>query len=285
MKKIVIIGLGYVGRAMRNFFLNHYDVYVHDPFIDQSAFPDVKFINQSETNKCDLGIICVPTPRSDNGECDIRTVENVINWLETDLILLKSTVEVGTTDKFIDTYKKNIVFSPEFCGESTYWSPYLFDRDVKETPFFIFGGCFPDTSQMVDYFLPVTGPTKKYIQCAPKEAEMAKYLENSFYATKIAFCYEAFEICRAAKIDWNKVRELWLLDPRVNPMHTAVFAKNDKPFSGKCLPKDISALASLAKKVKYEPNLLDEVIKSNERICSIRKERREKHGSNNCESN
>lgn len=277
MNKIVIIGYGYVGKAMYNFFNNHYDISVYDPKIDHSLFPDVRFIDdQEEANECDLGVICVPTPRGDDGACDISIVESTVKWLKTKLILLKSTVEIDTTNRLMDTYKKSIVFSPEYCGESSYWSPYLFDRSVIETPFFIFGGLPSDTSKMVDYFLPISGPTKKYIQCKPEEAEMAKYLENSFYASKIAFCYEMFEICNAANIDWNKVRELWLMDPRINPMHTAVFHKNDKPFSGKCLPKDTSALAEFAKKAGYEPELLKEVLKTNSRLADMRKARRTK---------
>lgn len=273
-KKIAIIGYGYVGRAMYNFFKNHYDVCVHDPLLDPYVVPDITLVDSNEVNKCDLGVICVPTPRSETGVCDISIVESVVKWLNTKLILLKSTVEVGTTSHLMFSYDKDIVFSPEYCGESTYWSPYLFDRSVVETPFFIFGGHPKATSKMVDYFMEVAGPTKKYIQCGSTEAEMAKYMENSFYATKIAYCYEMYEICNKAGIDWNKVRELWLLDPRLNPMHTAVFAKNDKPFSGKCLPKDTSAIVEFAKKFGYEPELLKEVLKTNDRISEIRKNRR-----------
>jgi nucleotide sugar dehydrogenase len=274
-KKVAIVGFGYVGKAMHNLFKSHYEVYVHDPFI-QGDFADVSFQSMEYINSnCELGIVCVPTPRADNGECDVSTVDSAIEKLNTPLILLKSTIEIGTTDKLKEKYRKNIVFSPEYCGESTYWSPYLFDRDIKETPFFIFGGDQQYTTKMVEYFLPITGPTKKYVQCSAKEAEITKYMENSFYSTKIAYCYEMYEVCRAAGIDWNRVRELWLLDPRVNPMHTAVFNDNDRPFSGKCFPKDTSAIVEFAKKVGYEPELLKEVLKTNDRIFEIRKTRRE----------
>jgi len=105
---------------------------------------------------------------------------------------------------------------------------------------------------------------------------MAKYMENSFYATKITFCYEMACICQKAGIDYNEARELWLLDPRINPMHTAVFAQNDNPFGGKCLPKDITALATWAKEeLGYEPELLWEVLQSNKRIGQHRKTQRD----------
>jgi UDP-glucose 6-dehydrogenase len=122
--------------------------------------------------------------------------------------------------------------------------------------------------------MPVVGPTKTYRQTTSTEAEMAKYMENIFYAMKITFCYEMNEICRAINVDYNEVRELWLLDPRINPMHTAVFKDNDYPFSGKCLPKDTAALVELSKNAGYNSKLIKEVLKSNDRIEKIRKSRK-----------
>jgi UDPglucose 6-dehydrogenase len=272
-QKVGIVGYGYVGRAMYNFFKKHYDVFVHDV----QDVKDVPIVERDEINSCDLSLICVPTPMGSNGRCDTSLVDEVVSWLKTPITIIKSTVEVGTTAALSKLHNKNLVFSPEYCGESSYWSPYLWDRDVKETPFFIFGGSPECTSRCVDFYLPVAGPVKKYIQTSSCAAEMAKYMENSFYATKIAFCYEMAEICQAAGIDYNTVRELWLNDPRINPMHTAVFEKNDSAFGGKCLPKDLSALHNFAKsQLNYEPKLLGEVLESNNRIGKIRKTRRDK---------
>lgn len=277
MTKIAIIGLGYVGKAMFNFFEKHYPIAIYDPYIDIDSLDDkIKSSMTSDKyliNNCDVSIICVPTPKADDGRCDISAVKEVLKWIETSLIILKSTVEIGTTEKLYKTYHKNIIFSPEFCGESSYWTPYKFHSDVKETPFFIFGGLPQYTTKGVDIYLKVAGPTKRYIQTDWKTAELVKYMENSFYATKIAFCYEMYEICKRSGIDWNEARELWLLDPRLNPMHTAVFEENEWPFSGKCLPKDISALVEFSKQVGYHPELLSEVISTNKRIANMRKER------------
>jgi UDP-glucose 6-dehydrogenase len=112
-------------------------------------------------------------------------------------------------------------------------------------PFFIFGGDKKDTSECVSLSSPVTGPTKTYRQTTAREAEMAGHIENCFYATKVTFCYDMATLCEKAGLDWNEIRELWLLDPRLNPMHTAVFPENNKPYSGKCFPKDMKALLQL----------------------------------------
>jgi len=282
-KSIGIIGYGYVGKAMTRFFQSHYDVLVYDPAYDpediDTNFHDiddiephnnVSFVKREEINTCDYGIICVPTPADQAGECDSSLVEDAIQWLKTPLILIKSTVSVGTTSRLRNLYQKRIVFSPEYCGESSYWTPYDFHTDVKCTPFFTFGGEPKDTSAFVDLYMPVVGPTKTYRQTTSDAAEMAKYMENIFYASKIVFCYEMSEICTAMDIDYNEVRELWLLDPRINPMHTAVFPENKAPFSGKCLPKDTNALVLTAEKHGYTAELIKEVLRSNERIRRIR---------------
>lgn len=271
MKKIAIVGYGYVGKAMYRLFKDHYETGVRDPFLDDTQLPpDIRLKEREDVNKCDLGVVCVPTPRAENGECDIRYVKSVMEWIETPLILLKSTVEIGTTESLKKQTGKRIVFSPEYCGESSYWTPYDFHTDIKETPFFIFGGDKEDTTKMVDIFMKITGPVKTYRQTDSRTAELVKYMENSFYATKIAFCYEMYEVCKTCGIDYNEARDLWLLDPRINPMHTAVFSENEWPFSGKCLPKDISGLVEAAKKKGYDPKLLEEVIRTNKRIHDIR---------------
>jgi UDPglucose 6-dehydrogenase len=261
-KKVGIVGYGYVGKAMHGFFYDHYETFIYDEPLKIGA--------REQINECDLAVVCVPTPMRKDGSCDISIVRDVVNWLATPNILLKSTVPPGTTDFLQQRYGKRIVFSPEYCGESSYWSPYKFHTDVRETPFFIFGGASEATSAMVDFFLPVTGPVKTYRQTTAKAAELAKYMENCFYATKIMFCYEMAEVAKAMAVDFNDVRELWLLDPRINPMHTAVFKENARPFSGKCLPKDLSALIESSIEWGYTPEFLKAVRDSNSRLAEIR---------------
>lgn len=277
-KKIGIVGFGHVGKAMARFFDKHYEVVVHDTALNPPGVlsewgSTARLTDRAGINECDLAVICVPTPMLDGGMCDTSIVEEVVGWIDTPLILLKSTVSPGTTERLMDRFEKRVVFSPEYCGESSYWTPYAFHRDIVETPFFIFGGHSQDTTEAVDFFLPVAGPVKKYVQTDPWNAELAKYMENSFYALKIAFCYEFSEIAKAMGMDFNEVRELWLLDPRINPMHTAVFAGNKKPFGGKCLPKDVAGIIEKAESAGYDPQLLKEVLATNERIGKLREEK------------
>ena len=96
------------------------------------------------------------------------------------------------------------------------------------------------------------------------EAEFVKYFENMWGATKVIFANTLRDICEKAGANWHLVREGWIDDPRVEPMHTAVF-KDKRGFSGKCFPKDTTALIAYSKEVLgYDPLVLEAVIKANE---------------------
>ena len=267
MKKVGIIGYGYVGKAMSSFYKKAHEVHVFD--IGNIDVLDKEIIFHKDKKKflesVDVTVVCVPTPRGEDGSCDTSIVEGVLSWVDSNLIIIKSTIPVGFTDSMNQKLNNRIVFSPEYCGESSYWSPYKFHTEVIETPFFVFGGDPKYTSMAVDLYLPVAGPVKRYIQTSAKAAEMAKYMENTFYATKITFCNEMYDICNFMGIDWNEAREIWLADPRINPMHTAVFEDN-RGFGGKCLPKDLAAMIAISEKFQINSVLLKSVEKSNKLI-------------------
>ncbi len=256
-KRVAIIGFGHVGAAYYKMFP---DAVIYDPYKSVNNDPYSRFDDKRSVNHCDLAIICVPTPMSEDGSCDISEVENTLKWIKTPLILMKSTVPPGTTDYLKKKYKKRVVFSPEYVGESSYWSPY--NWSAVEEPFVICGGDKKDTSEILDFFIAKGGPTKRYIQSDALTAELCKYMENVFYATKVTFCNEFFEIAKHIGVDYNELRELWLADPRIHKMHTVVF-KDKRGFDGKCLPKDTNALIKASEKAGYVPKLIKQVIDSN----------------------
>jgi nucleotide sugar dehydrogenase len=267
MVKVGIVGLGYVGKVMFEFFSKKYDTWYYDTAASGMKLFLPKFVSMERINTMNLAVVCVPTAMKGDGSCDTSIVEKVVGELETDLILIKSTVTPGTTDKLMARYpNKRIVFSPEYCGESTYNTGHDFVQDASNEPFYIFGGDSKDTSAMCDLFAPIAGPTKTYYQCTAIEAELIKYMENAFLGTKVVFTYEMDQICKTFGADFHKVREGWLLDPRINRSHTAVFNHNKEPFGGKCLPKDINAIVKACRDAGYDPRFLAELLLSNDRI-------------------
>ena len=213
----------------------------------------------------DLAVICVPTEMKENGECDTRTVEGIVSKVRADVILIKSTVPPGTVDKLKKRYGKRIVFSPEYVGQSSYDNSYEFHTNMAKTPWIVLGGAKRDTKYIYDMLLPIVGCEKKWHFLTAKEAELVKYMENILFATKVTLSNEFYEICKKLGCNWEKVRQAWLDDPRINPMHTAVF-KDSRGFGGKCFPKDTNALVYACKKAGYNPELIQEVLRSNVRF-------------------
>jgi UDPglucose 6-dehydrogenase len=255
--RIGIIGMGHVGKAMYDLFRSHAGIVTFDAR-GHGDYP------AGDLAACDLGVICVDTPEGADGECDVTNVGEAVNRLPISRVLIKSTVAPGTTDLLARSTGKQICFSPEYVGESSYYHPF-WAAGVRDVPFVILGGPPSARRWLIDLLLPVLGPTKVYFQCSALEAEVIKYMENAYFATKVSFVNEFARICQAVGADWHTVREGWLLDPRVEPMHTAVFA-GSPGFAGKCLPKDLSAIIQASAAAGYAPALLAEVLRSNRRF-------------------
>lgn len=257
-RRVAIIGNGYVGKAVERFFSKRYRTVVLDPAFDNGVTWD-------DVNLCELAAVCVPTPEDGEGRCDTSIVRAIVEDLRTPLILIHSTVSPGTTSQLKHSTGKRIVFGPEYIGESAYATPnrYPHPTDIEKHQFFIFGGDREDTSECVDWFVPITGPTPVFYQVDETTAEVIKYWENAWGAMKVTFANEMYEICKALGVDYWTAREGWALDSRVEKMHSAVF-RDARGYGGKCLPKDVRGLLMAAKDAGYDSKLLAQIIKSND---------------------
>lgn len=262
--KIAIIGYGYVGKAVHSFFKDHFDIVIYDPSYDQ-------FNDKNIVAGADLAVICVPTPTKEDGGCDTSIVEDVVSWIDAKYILIKSTVPPTTTKKLVDKTGKNICFSPEYIGEGKYsvqfWKGYPDPLDMKKHDFMIIGGEEKARKYILSFFKKVLGAEPKYYQTTSTTAELCKYMENAFLATKVTFCNEFYDIAESLGVDYNDLREIWLLDARIGRSHTVVF-ENSRGFSGKCLPKDLSALINTVQAWGYNPELLKSVFEANKKFIN-----------------
>jgi nucleotide sugar dehydrogenase len=270
-KKIGIVGYGYVGKVMEKLFEDHYHVRLYDPLLNKCA----EDVHKRDIKDCDLVIVCVPTPMDTNGKVMLNAVREVVSWLGNSLILIKSTIPPGTTQELILDYGCNIAFSPEYIGEGNYVTQWWKDKgyphptDIKKHDFTIFGGQKDVTSRIVEFFKPVLGPEHQYIQTGSRTAELAKYMQNAWGATKVTFANEFAKIAEALMVNYDELRELWLLDGRTERMHTLVF--KDKPgFGGKCLPKDTNGIIQKSIEKGYTPTFLQQVLESNEVFREIK---------------
>ncbi len=245
--KISIIGYGHVGKAMHKLFS---DAIIYDKYLNLGDIEEV--------NSTDISFICVPTPMRVNGECDIKEVEEVISWIKTKIIVIRSTVYVGFTEEMKKKYKKNLVFQPEYYGE-TINHPFA---NIRNQHWLSFGGDSADIHQVISAYQKVINSNIKINIYPSKEVEFAKYMENAFLATKVIFCNEMYDIAKRLNISFDISREVWISDPRIGSSHTFVY-ENDRGFGGSCLPKDIHALCYLAQQHNVDTTLLNAVINKN----------------------
>jgi hypothetical protein len=175
--KIGIIGMGHVGSTMHGLLGDHAQLITYDQATD-SEYP------HSNLAGCDFAVVCVSTPAGPGGECDITEVHEAVKRLPVSRILIKSTVAPGTTDHLVAVTGKQICFCPEYVGQSTYFNPLL--ADAAEMPFIVLGGAPETRKWFIDALLPVLGPTKSYFQCTAVEAEVVKYMENTFLLRRSA---------------------------------------------------------------------------------------------------
>lgn len=224
---VAIVGFGAVGRGMRLLFP---DAIAYDEPLGLGT--------REQVNRCRFAFVCVPTPSAPDGGCDTSIVEDVVSWIESDIIVIRSTVPPGTTQRLADQYGKRIVFQPEYGPGATPDHPF---QDARNVGWVILGGERRSTVPVCDLYKTVLRSDLVIQQTDSTTAELAKYMENAFLAIKVAFCNEFYDVAERLDVDYNELRELWLLDPRIGRSHTWVHPR-DRGFGGPCLPKDLSAL-------------------------------------------
>jgi nucleotide sugar dehydrogenase len=270
---IAIIGYGYVGKAMHKIFPA---AQIFDTRFEAEGVrprPQLEISSRERINTtCELAVICVPTPMQESGgefkPVDLSIVEEVVSWLDTPLILLKSTVPPGTTEELERRTGKNICFSPEYVGEGKYHiSPwrYMSPADPATHDFVIIGGRPGIRDRVANVFVRHLGPEKMYYLVDSTEAEIVKYMENSWGALKVIFANEFYQLCERLGASYIRVREGWALDNRVERMHTAVFVDR-QGFDGKCYPKDLNGIVAAADQVGVDMSLLKTALRKNRRL-------------------
>ena len=255
--KVGIVGVGHVGGSMVRLFP---DAVLYDKYKD--------FSSQEEINKCDISFICVPTPQAADGTCDTHIVEEVLEWLKTPTIVIRSTVPVGFTDKanFNKPPHIRVIFQPEYYGE-TVAHPFA---DPHHRSWITLGGDLLACQNAAKAYKEVFTSELIINIVDAKTAELAKYMENAFYATKVTFCNQFYDLAERLGVSYDKLRETWLLDPRISRDHTFVYDDN-RGYGGSCLPKDMSGIVTRGEEAGTNVDFLKAVQTANEYYRGINK--------------
>lgn len=261
--KIGIIGYGFVGKALENGFniLAKYlidEIVLFDPKIDGSNIESVK--------PCDFVFVCVPTPMMSSGEMDVSIVKDVLTKLEiigyTGLVVIKSTTTPVKIKELIGSYQNlNIITNPEFLTERSA------NKDFLESAWIVIGddGCYSD--KLIQLYEKMW-PAAKIIKVSPEAAMMAKYMTNSWFATKVSLMNEFKKLWD--KLDygsWDDVVKAFGADVRVGPTHLQVPGPDgDFGFGGKCFAKDLNAVMFMCNENMTPFNVMKGAWKTNNEV-------------------
>jgi len=252
--KIGIIGLGIIGNACKHGFekVGH-EVIAHDITLN------TKIEDVLGTEVC---YICVPTPSTEEGDCDVSVVENVVmelNKLEyKGIVAIKSTVKPDTTRKLGEKVKMEVCFVPEFLRERCAIIDFIENNKLLAVG--------TENNDVFEKVVESHGSLpEKVVQMKPTEAEVLKYYSNIFNALRIIFANEIYEICNYLNIDYDKVKDAFILRETATDLYLNV-DDNTRGYGGMCLPKDTKAMDYFVKENKLDLKLFEVIDSENNKF-------------------
>lgn len=243
--KVGIIGKGFVGNAMYECFKDKFEVEVYDTQEEKRTLNSL----ESLVDWADYLFVCVPTPMNEDGSCDASIVENVVeliaNLRKDKIVIIKSTVPPGTTKRLAEKHGLQIAFNPEFLTEANAVANF------RHQPLIVVGADNDEVGakvwQLYYSFVSQTGYMPHMKGCTTGEAEMFKYVANTFLALKVTFANEIKVLCDNVGIEYNNVANIAKLDSRLGATHWKVPGPDGKlGYGGSCFPKDCAALINFA---------------------------------------
>jgi GDP-mannose 6-dehydrogenase len=222
----------------------------------------------------EVSIMCVGTPSASNGGLGLDAVERVARSIGAALpacalrhtVVVRSTVLPGTTEGVVLPLIESasglrggadfgLAMNPEFLREGTAIA------DFEDPPKTVIGELDAASGEVVAaLYQTLSGPV---FRVPLRVAEMVKYVDNAFHATKIAFANEIGALCRAFDVDSHDVMAPFLADRKLNI--SEAYLRPGFAFGGSCLPKDLRALVHSARHADLQVPLLESVLPSNAR--------------------
>ena len=289
MSKVAIVGAGYVGLTTGACLadlgndvivvdidqakveqLRHHGLPFYEPGLQEVVERNTRAGRLSFTTSfaegiqgSDYAFLAVSTPEGEGGQADVSAVEKaaaaIAEAMDGPLVIVnKSTVPIGTGDMVSEIvasrnsqHKAEVVSNPEFLREGTALQDFMHPDRV------VIGAHDRAVAEVVArLYEPLDAPvliTDIYT------AEMIKYASNAFLATKISFINEISRIAERVNADVKVVSEGMGLDRRIGPH----FLDAGIGYGGSCFPKDVKALAAIAERYDYHPELLTAVMEIN----------------------
>jgi UDPglucose 6-dehydrogenase len=257
-EKIGIIGLGFVGGAIKNAMDTGWNesLVLVDP---------AKGYNNpiSDVKECSGVFIAVPSPQDEDGTCDTSILESVLAQLKSidynGVIISKCTAPPDVYEQLNELYP-NLVHAPEFL------TAVNANRDYVNGSFAIIGGKVSAYLREAERLIRIgqQGLGENVMYCSIGEAALAKYTINCFMSTKVIFMNEMHTLATKMGFDYDLIARMVKLDKRIGGSHMQVPGPDGYfGFGGACFPKDTSALLKIAEQQEVEMAVLNAAVKKN----------------------
>ena len=226
-----------------------------------------------DLNSCDLAMVCVGTPSSADGSHNMAYIAEVSRQIAQSVrpgraepltVVYRSTIRPGTVDQLIcpifasvlqsDIDVVELVYNPEFMREA------VAIKDYFAPPKVVIGTKDGKPSRLMDVLN--ANISARVFYTGYREAEITKFVDNSFHAVKIAFANEIGRVCINSGINAKTVHEIFVSDTKLNI--SPYYLRPGGAFGGSCLPKDVRALQYISSDVGAGTHLVDSLIRSNE---------------------
>ncbi len=291
--KIAMIGTGYVGLVTGTCFANSGNhvtcvdidaakveglkngrIPIYEPGLSELVIRNYKSRRLDFTTDLESAVrssriiyLAVGTPSAHDGSADLSALWTVVDSMapflrEDAIVVTKSTVPVGTNQGIFDRLKTilgrevDVASNPEFLKEGAAIQDFMYPDRV------VVGVRRQEVADVLeDLYKPFLRTEKPFLVMSPQSAEMTKYVANAILSTKISFINEMANICEKMNGDINDVRRGIGHDQRIG----FAFLHPGVGYGGSCFPKDVRALASMARTLGIEPSIMEAVDEVNER--------------------
>jgi len=228
----------------------------------------------SELDDCDIAFVCVGTPSGVDGAHDMSFIAQVTRSIVAALkpdrdkpltLAYRSTMRPGSIDEIIEPIFRasfgdrtesvvELVYNPEFLREATAIEDYF------NPPKVVLGTRNGTPSQnMTKLHAGIDAPI---FHIGFREAEITKFVDNTWHAVKVAFANEIGRVCQKLDISARQVHEIFKADTKLNI--SAYYTQPGGPFGGSCLPKDVRALQHIAGEIGAQAHMVNALLVSND---------------------
>lgn len=282
---IIVAGYGPVGKAIANALTTNFkfNVLIVDPNVESTMDKKIydSVIEAYETSNVESisgVIVCVATPMREDGSCNYTNVIDVCEeakYMSNSMpILIKSTTDIEVLETLSQEYL--ITFSPEFISSSTVSNTNV--QYLSHT-FEIYGSNhFGQCRYWESVFRDAGLERDHWVRSNLFDAAFAKYVENSYLATRVTFFNEMYKAYLHIKdkvepdneTSFVEMARILGFDNRIGRSHNQVPGPDGQyGYGGHCLPKDTNALIYTAKEAGYDMEFLKFVDQLNKKYRGI----------------